>query len=208
MWSYPVIQDGLIYTVDLRNGLYILKYNGPYSHEVDEVTFLEGNSNQGDALCYEPVPGAPAPDCSADVETPGGAGGTVPATLALTLGTSASFGAFTPGVARDYTASTNANVISSAGDATLSVADASSNHTGHLVNGTFALPQKVQARARTAAFADVGSSASPTTLLTYSAPVANDAVALEFKQSIGANDALRTGAYSKTLTFTLSTTTP
>ena len=29
-----------------------------------------------------------------------------------------------------------------------------------------------------------------------------------FKQSIGANDALRTGAYSKTLTFTLSTTTP
>ena len=31
MWSYPVIQDGLIYTVDLRNGLYILKYNGPYA---------------------------------------------------------------------------------------------------------------------------------------------------------------------------------
>ena len=58
MWSYPVIQDGLIYTVDLRNGLYILKYNGPYSHEVDSVGFLEGNSNQGDALCYEPVPGA------------------------------------------------------------------------------------------------------------------------------------------------------
>ena len=60
MWSYPVIQDGLIYTVDLRNGLYILKYNGPYSHEVDAVSFLEGNSNQGDALCYEPVAGAPA----------------------------------------------------------------------------------------------------------------------------------------------------
>ena len=86
MWSYPVIQDGLIYTVDLRNGLYILKYNGPYSHEVDSVGFLEGNSNQGDALCYEPVPGATVPDCSAEVETPGGAGGTVPATLSLTLG--------------------------------------------------------------------------------------------------------------------------
>ena len=28
------------------------------------------------------------------------------------------------------------------------------------------------------------------------------------KQAIGATDALRTGAYSKTLTFTLSTTTP
>ena len=31
---------------------------------------------------------------------------------------------------------------------------------------------------------------------------------LEFKQSIGANDALRTGTYSKTLTFTLSTSAP
>ena len=28
MWSYPVIQDGLIYVVDLRNGLYVLKYRG------------------------------------------------------------------------------------------------------------------------------------------------------------------------------------
>ena len=29
-----------------------------------------------------------------------------------------------------------------------------------------------------------------------------------FKQSIAANEALRTGTYSKTLTFTLSTTQP
>ena len=39
-------------------------------------------------------------------EEPGTVGGTVPATLALTLGAPASFGAFTPGVAREYTAST------------------------------------------------------------------------------------------------------
>ena len=64
MWSYPVIQDGLIYTVDLRNGLYILKYNGPYEQEVDNINFLEGNSNQGDALCFEPVPGRAPVDCS------------------------------------------------------------------------------------------------------------------------------------------------
>ena len=31
---------------------------------------------------------------------------------------------------------------------------------------------------------------------------------LDYRQAIGANDALRSGAYSKTLTFTLSTTTP
>ena len=31
---------------------------------------------------------------------------------------------------------------------------------------------------------------------------------ITFKQHINANDALRTGSYSKTLTFTLSTTSP
>ena len=40
----------------------------------------------------------------------GTVGGSVPATLSLTLGTPASFGAFTPGVAREYTASTTATV--------------------------------------------------------------------------------------------------
>jgi hypothetical protein len=33
-------------------------------------------------------------------------------------------------------------------------------------------------------------------------------VTLGFRQHIGDNDALRTGTYSKTLTLTLSTTTP
>ena len=50
--------------------------------------------------------------------------------------------------------------------------------------------------------------ASPTTVLTYGGPVSNDAVTLSFQQAIGSSDALRTGSYSKTLTFTLSTTTP
>ena len=68
----------------------------------------------------------------------------MPATLALTLGAPASFGAFTPGVAKDYTASTTANVISTAGDATLSASDPSSVAPGRLVNGTFSLPQPLQ----------------------------------------------------------------
>jgi hypothetical protein len=53
MWSYPIIQDGLIYVVDVRNGLYVLKYRGPYDKEVKKVDFIEGNSNQGDALKFE-----------------------------------------------------------------------------------------------------------------------------------------------------------
>jgi hypothetical protein len=39
------------------------------------------------------------------------------------MGAPATFGAFLPGFGRDYEASTTANVTSTAGDATLSVAD-------------------------------------------------------------------------------------
>jgi LmbE family N-acetylglucosaminyl deacetylase len=143
----------------------------------------------------------------------GGVSGTVPATLALTLGTPAAFGAFTPGLTKDYLASMAANVISTAGDAALSVADPSSTATGHLVNGTFSLPSALQAKASSLAgtgggYANVGGSSAPTTLLTYAGPTSNDAVTVGFQQHIGSTDALRTGTYSKTLTFTLSTTSP
>jgi hypothetical protein len=143
----------------------------------------------------------------------GGASGSSPATLALSLGTPAAFGAFSPGVPKDYTAGTTANVISTAGDALLSVSDPATTNTGNLVNGAFFLPQKLQASASslggTAAPAGpVGGSAAPKALLSYNKPVSNDSVTLSFKQTIGATDALRTGTYSKTLTFTLSTTTP
>lgn len=49
VWSFPIIRDGLIYVVDIRNGLYILQYTGKHSHEISRVDFLEGNSNLGDA---------------------------------------------------------------------------------------------------------------------------------------------------------------
>jgi hypothetical protein len=135
----------------------------------------------------------------------GSAGGSVPATLALSLGTPGSFGPFTPGVAKDYTTSTTATVISSAGDATLSVVDGSANAPGHLVNGAFSLAQALQAGVA-GAFAPVSGTPSP--LKTWSAPVSNEVVTVGFKQHIGSTDALRTGTYSKTLTFTLSTTSP
>ena len=52
MWSYPIIKDGLIYVVDVRNGLYILKYRGPFEEEVTGIRFLEGNSNLGEAQLW------------------------------------------------------------------------------------------------------------------------------------------------------------
>jgi hypothetical protein len=139
--------------------------------------------------------------------------GSVPATLSLTVGPPAVFMPFTAGVARLYNAGTDATVTSTAGDAMLTVADPSSTATGHLVNGAFSLPQPLQARARNAGnqattFNNVGSSASPLNLLAYPGPVSNDPVALDFQQAIGSSDPLRTGTYSKTLTFTLSTTSP
>ena len=132
----------------------------------------------------------------------------MPATLSLSLGaTPATFAPFIPGRAADYFATTTANVISTAGDAALSVADPSSNATGRLVNGSFALTQPVQAGVG-GTYAAVGGSSSPTTIKTWSAPTSNEMVTIGFKQSILANEPLRTGTYSKTLTFTLSTTNP
>src|SRR5262249_10054489 len=106
----------------------------------------------------------------------------------LTLGGAASFGAFTPGVEYEYTAQATANVISTAGNATLNVSD-----PGHLANGAFELPQPLRVEIAPASW--IG-------------PVTNASVAITFRQAIGANDALRTGGYSRTLTFTLSTTAP
>ena len=112
----------------------------------------------------------------------------MPATLGLTLGTNASFAPFVPGVAREYSAGTTANVISTAGDAALSVSD-----PGRLMNGAFSLAEPLQVSFSKSA---------------WTAPVSNDVVDIAFKQQIKANDPLRTGTYSKTLTFTLSTTNP
>jgi hypothetical protein len=50
MWSFPIVRDGLIYAVDIRNGLFVLRYTGAHSDEVSPIRFLEGNSNLGDAI--------------------------------------------------------------------------------------------------------------------------------------------------------------
>ena len=58
------------------------------------------------------------------------------------------------------------------------------------------------------AFAPVGGAGAPTPLLSYPGPKSLDPVAITLKQSVSATDGLHSGAYAKTLTFTLSTTTP
>ena len=79
-------------------------------------------------------------------------------------------------------------MISTAGDASLRVSE-----PGHLSNGAFSLAEPLR----------VSLSRS-----SWTAPVSNDTVDIAFKQLVKANDPLRTGAYARTLTFTLSTTTP
>jgi hypothetical protein len=182
----------------------------PVLEDVGKTIHCAVNANNGGATVWKTALG-PEIRYAAHADT--SAGGTVPATLSLTLGTAATFGAFTPGVTKDYEAATTASVVSTAGSAALSVADPSSTATGHLVNGAFSLPSALQAKAASAggvggAFADVGGSAAPTQLLTYAGPLSNDSATVTFRQHIGSTDALRTGAYSKTLTFTLSTTEP
>ena len=147
------------------------------------------------------------------VDPAGVVSGDAPATLDLTLGTPTAFAPFIPGVAKEYTTSLGATLTSTAADATLWVADASATATGRLVNGTFALEAPLQVSATSpkgvsAGQAPVGGSAAPTKLLTYAGPLAAEAATLTFKQAIGGTEGLRTGGYSKTLTFTLSTTTP
>ncbi|MDA0185274.1 M14 family zinc carboxypeptidase [Solirubrobacter phytolaccae] len=143
----------------------------------------------GRAIYFAAAPTTNASSTSTD----GTVGGSVPATLSLTLGTPASFGAFAPGVAKEYTATTEATVISTAGDAALSVTDPSPTNTGYLVNGAFKLAQPLQGLG---------------VVKTWTGPTSNEKVPVTFKQVIGDKDPLRTGSYSKTLTFTLSTTNP
>jgi len=132
--------------------------------------------------------GAVTPSTAAVTSIGGGVGGSVGGALELTLGSAPSFGAFVPGIEKEYTTSTEATVLSTAGNATLSVSE-----PGHLTNGAYALPQPLRV--------DIAPSFWP-------GPVTAASSSITFKQPVGANDPLRTGSYSTTLTFTLSTTAP
>jgi hypothetical protein len=148
-------------------------------------------------------------------------GGTVSSTLAVSVGSTApSFGTFAPGVPQNYMATVGATVTSTAATSTLTVSDPDTTHPGHLVNtaaagGPYALTQGLQVDATSTNSSATGggsytdlSKTNPATVLSYNAPVSNDPVTIGFMQPIAATDPLRTGSYTKTVTITLSTTTP
>ena len=108
-------------------------------------------------------------------------------------------------MAKEYEASASATVTSTAGDAAMSIADPVPRRRAgsSTARSRSHSPSRRRSPARSP---PVG--AAPLTLHTYSGPASNDPLTIRFKQPISASEPLRTGAYGKTLTFTLSTTTP
>jgi len=143
-------------------------------------------------------------------------GGNVQSVMQLAIpNTSGTFGTFVPGVGTNYNTALPATVTTTTGDAALSVTDTSSTAPGHLVNGAFSLASALQARAvglgdsPLPAFAPLSETAGTAlSLRSWSAPVTSAPLTLDLRQAVGATEALRAGTYSKSLTFTLSTTTP
>jgi len=141
-------------------------------------------------------------------------GGTVEGTMGLSLPSATTFGPFTPGIAKWYEANVVATITSNYNDTSLSVYDPATTNTGRLVNGARALatPLTIKLASGTQATAlaggPVGGAAAPTPILSYSAPQTNRTATLFFQQQIAANEVLAAGTYGKTLTFSMSTTTP
>jgi predicted alpha-1,2-mannosidase len=185
-WRDLDTRAGVTFAWRLYTKPFVIAHPGDYRHYRLNVTANSGEPTTtiAELELLSPAPGSP--DQAQEVASP--VSGSVPATLALTLGAPASFGAFTPGVDKTYDASTTADVLSTAGDAALSVSGPT-----HLTNGPFSLPDPLQVEMSPA---------------TWSAPVSHDPVAIAFHQHIGSSDPLRTGSYSATVTFTLSTTNP
>jgi sugar phosphate isomerase/epimerase len=171
------------------------------------VARLQFNSSSDDAMDRVLLAARSTGDANATV------GGNVPSILQLSIvNTGGSFGTFVPGQNATYNTALAATATTTTADAALSVADLSGNQPGRLVNGAFSLASPVGVRALglgddpATAFTPV--TGTPQTLKSWSTPVTSAPLTLGFRQQIGSTEALRAGAYGKTLTFTLSTTTP
>ena len=183
----------------------------PVAEDVGKVIHCAVNADNAGATVWKT---AVAPEILTAINAEGGAGASVPATLSLTLGAA--------GVVRRRsrprwrrTTTPPPRRTSSRRPARRRSRSPTRAHRHrpprqrHVLAAVRGCRRGRRARRASAVpYNDVGGSANPTSLLTYAGPTSNDAVALQFRQHIGQTDALRTGSYSKTLTFTLSTTTP
>ena len=133
------------------------------------VARVQFNSNSDDAMDRVLLA---ATSTGEAVET---IGGDVPSLLQLAIPSAgASFGIFVPALARNYETALAATVTTTTGDAALTVTDPGVA-PGHLVNGSFSLPQPINARAvnvtnPTAPFVPLAeTTGAPTQLLTLHA---------------------------------------
>jgi HYR domain-containing protein len=128
-------------------------------------------------------------------------------------------GSFLPGKTQEYHNTCGLKATSTAAESKLVAEDASATDTGHLVQAythgafkeTYELPEPLESKAISTQGGIGGALTSlvaPTTLLTYAKPFSEDEMTVTFNQKIGLHDHLHTGTYAKTITLTLSTTTP
>jgi hypothetical protein len=134
----------------------------------------------------------------------------VPSTLSLSVNPLV-LPAFVPGVTQLYTGTTTATVTSSWPNAALAVYDPDANTTtnGRLMhsNGTFTA-RDLEVLNSAGTYQALGNATTQRTTATWTAPVATTSTTISMRQQINNTDVLSSGEYAKTLTFSLSTTTP
>ena len=138
---------------------------------------------------------------------PGDVSGTVPPTLALEVGPAVSLRRVPPGTRAHLHGDDHGEGALDRGRG-----GAHGHRPGHRPPGPpgqrrLRAPERARG-ARDARRRLAPLSGTPLTLQSWSGPVSGATPTLEFRQPIGSTDALRSGTYRKTITFTLSTTTP
>jgi hypothetical protein len=135
----------------------------------------------------------------------------VPGVLSLSINPLV-FSPFLPGVTQTYTGNTSATVTSSFTNSALMVYDPDSNNgtNGRLIhqNGTNFTARDMEVLTSSGAFSTIGNAGSPDTIASYTNAVASQGQTVTLRQAIQNNDVLVVGEYAKTLTFSLSTTSP
>ncbi len=144
--------------------------------------------------------------------------------LSISVAPSLSLGTLVPSLSSASTnsASTDVTVTSTAADVSVSVSDPSSGSAkGHLVNSTsgpsgstegYVLANALQVAGPSGVFGSLDAASvlvfSDALSATSTAGEYSETTPVTFRQTVNANEGLRSGTYAKALTFTAQTTTP